>query len=155
MFPLQWGAAMPVIYSRGQVPSSGFAINQSTSWTLQSAGIPSHRSVFLCLCSHWKKVHCTWTWSRLFCSSCFSSVQLKANISSLKSLEIRLCKREIITTRGMETQEITTMGTLMSKGCCQYWRKNADLWACLFPKLFFHSSNSNNQIKRMFMQRKF
>ena len=152
---MQWDAAVPVIYSPGHWSSPELRFRNQSVNELNTAGIPSHRSVFLCLCSHWKKVHCTWTWSRGFCSSCFSSVKIKANTSSLKSLEMRPCKRNIMATRGTETQEITTMGIPMSKGCCQYWRKNANLWSCLFPRLFFHSSNSNNQIKRMFMQRKF
>ena len=120
---MQWDAAGPVIYSPGHWSGPELRFRNQSVIESHTAGLPSNRSVFLSLCSHWKKVHCTWTWSRGFCSSCFSSVQLKANISSLKSLEIRLCKRDIMTTRGTERQEITTMGTLMSKGCCQYWRQ--------------------------------
>ena len=46
---MQWGAAVPVIYSPGQVPSSGFAINQSTSRTLQAYKVTDQ---FSCVCVH-------------------------------------------------------------------------------------------------------
>ena len=46
---MQWGAAVPVIYSPGQVPSSGFAINQSTSRTLQAYQVTDQ---FSCVCVH-------------------------------------------------------------------------------------------------------
>ena len=49
VFPMQWGAAVPVIYSPGQVPSSGFAINQSTSRTLQAYQVTDQ---FSCVCVH-------------------------------------------------------------------------------------------------------
>ena len=44
---MQWIAAVPVIYSPGQVPSSGFAINQSTSSTLQAYKVTDQ---FSCVC---------------------------------------------------------------------------------------------------------
>ena len=49
VFPMQWDAAVPVIYSPGQVPSSGFAINQSTSRTLQAYRVTDQ---FSCVCVH-------------------------------------------------------------------------------------------------------
>ena len=114
------------IYCPGEVPSSCFAINQSTSRTLQAYQVTEQ---FSCVCVHNRR-RCSAHELDLGDSAPAAFLRsnsrqtlkevLASSLTEEKQLEIRPCKRNIMATRETERQEITTMGTLMSKDCCQY-----------------------------------